>query len=157
MSPFLIMDYSNFKDKDIILSDINCNNNPLNVVPKYCSCTISVKNNIDIDDVISFVRSVINEPSFKIDIEILNNNQIKLISRGVQAHAAHPDLGINAITNLIIILDKLFKNYDIVIPLFDLFTQYIGLDYNGNKLGINVPDESGELTINFGKFYFKCY
>ena len=74
LSPFLIMDYSNFKDKDIILSDINCNNNPLNVVPKYCSCTISVKNNIDIDDVISFVRSVINEPSFKIDIEILNNN-----------------------------------------------------------------------------------
>ena len=109
LSPFLIMDYSNFKDKDIILSDINCNNNPLNVVPKYCSCTISVKNNIDIDDVISFVRSVINEPSFKIDIEILNNNQIKLISRGVQAHAAHPDLGINAITNVIIILDKLFN------------------------------------------------
>lgn len=155
LSPFLIMDYSDFKDKDIILSDINCNNNPLNVVPKYCSCTISVKNNIDIDDVISFVRSVINEPSFKIDIEILNNNQIKLISRGVQAHAAHPDLGINAITNLIIILDKLFKNYDIVIPLFGLFTQYIGLDYNGNKLGINVPDESGELTLNVGKFYFK--
>ena len=60
LSPFLIMDYSNFKDKDIILSDINCNNNPLNVVPKYCSCTISVKNNIDIDDVISFVRSVIS-------------------------------------------------------------------------------------------------
>ena len=56
---------------------------------------------------------------------------------------------------MIIILDKLFKNYDIVIPLFDLFTQYIGLDYNGNKLGINVPDESGELTLNVGKFYFK--
>ena len=155
LSPFLIMDYSNFKDKDIVLSDIDCNNNPLNVVPKYCSCIISAKNNIDINDVVSFVKNVINEQSFKIDIEILNNNQIKLISRGVQAHAAHPDLGINAITNLIIILDKLFKNYDIVIPLFGLFTQYIGLDYNGNKLGINVPDESGELTLNVGKFYFK--
>ena len=77
LSPFLIMDYSNFMDKDIILSDINCNNNPLNVVPKYCSCIISVKNNIDIDDVISFVRSVINKASFKIDIEILDNSQIK--------------------------------------------------------------------------------
>ena len=49
LSPFLIMDYSNYKNKDIVLSDIDCNNNPLNVVPKYCSCTISVKNNIDID------------------------------------------------------------------------------------------------------------
>lgn len=83
------------------------------------------------------------------------NTQIKLISHGIQSHAAHPDLGVNATSHLIIVLDKLFKNYNIVIPLFDLFTQYIGLDYNGNKLGINVPDESGSLTLNVGKFYFK--
>ena len=155
ISPFLTMDYSIFKNKDIILNDIDCNNNPLNVVPKYCSCTVSVKNNIDINDVISFAKNVINELSFKIDIEILNNTQIKLISHGVQAHAAHPDLGINAISNLIIVLDKLFKNYDIVIPIFDLFTKYIGLDFNGDKLNINVPDESGMLTLNTGKIYFK--
>ena len=155
ISPFLTMDYSIFKNKDIILNDINCNNNPLNVVPKYCSCTVSVKDNIDINDVTSFVKNVISELSFKIDIEILNNTQIKLISHGVQAHAAHPDLGINAISNLIIVLDKLFKNYDIVIPIFDLFTQYIGLDFNGDKLNINVPDESGMLTLNTGKIYFK--
>lgn len=155
ISPFLIMNYSNYKNKDIVLSDIDCNNNPLNVVPKYCSCIISVRNNIDINDVVYFVRNIINELSFKIDIEILNNTQIKLISHGVQAHAAHPDLGKNAISPLIIVLDKLFKNYNIVIPLFDLFTQYIGLDYNGNKLKINVPDESGSLTLNVGNFHFK--
>ena len=56
---------------------------------------------------------------------------------------------------MIIILDKLFKNYDIIIPLFDLFTQYIGLDFNGDKLNINIPDESGILTLNVGQFYFK--
>lgn len=155
ISPFLIMDYSNYKNKDIVLSDIDYNNNPLNVVPKYCSCIISVKNNISINDVISFAKNAINELSFKIDIEILNNTQIKLISHGIQSHAAHPDLGVNATSHLIIVLDKLFKNYNIVIPLFDLFTQYIGLDYNGNKLEINVPDESGSLTLNVGKFYFK--
>lgn len=56
---------------------------------------------------------------------------------------------------MIIILDKVFKNYDIIIPLFDLFTQYIGLDFNGDKLNINIPDESGILTLNVGQFYFK--
>lgn len=155
ISPFLIMDYSNFKNLDIVLSDIDCNNNPLNVVPKYCSCIISVKNKIDINDTISFVKKSATELSFEIDTKILNENQFKIISYGVQSHAAHPDLGINAISHLIIILDKLFKNYDIVIPLFDLFTQYIGLDFNGDKLNINIPDESGMLTLNVGKFYFK--
>lgn len=155
ISPFLIMDYSTLKNLDIVLSDIDCNNNPLNVVPKYCSCIISVKNKIDINDTISFVKKSTTELSFEIDTEILNENQFKIISYGVQSHAAHPDLGINAISHLIIILDKLFKNYDITIPLFDLFTQYIGLDFNGDKLNINIPDESGILTLNVGQFYFK--
>lgn len=43
ISPFLIMGYSTFKNKNLVLSDIDCNNNPLNVVPKYCSCIISAK------------------------------------------------------------------------------------------------------------------
>mgnify|MGYP002589380942 CR=1 FL=1 len=109
ISPFLIMDYSTFKNEDIVLSDIDCNNNPLNVVPKYCSCIISVKNNININDVTSFIKDTSSKLSFKIDIEILNNNQLKIISHGIQAHAAHPDLGINAISHLIIVLNKLFK------------------------------------------------
>ena len=155
ISPFLIMDYSYFKNREIVLSEIDCNNNPLNVVPKYCSCVISVKNSIDINDIIYFIKNVATELSFKIDVQFLNDNRLKLISHGVQSHAAHPDLGVNAISHLIIVLDKLFKNYDIVIPLFDLFTKYIGLDFNGNKLNINVPDESGLLTLNVGKFYFK--
>lgn len=152
ISPFLIMDYSIFKDKDIVLTNIASNNNPLNVVPKYCSCVISIKNNIE--DVDNFIKKLVSEYNFDIVTEKINNNELKITSNGIQAHAAHPDLGINAISRLIIVLDKLFKHYDINIPLFDLFTKYIGLDYNGNLLKINVPDESGELTLNVGQFYF---
>lgn len=155
ISPFLIMNYSDFLDKDIVLKNIDCNNNPLNVVPKYCSCEIAVKNNINIKDVDNLIKAFAIEYNFNIETTILDNNNLKMISHGVQAHAAHPDLGVNAISRLIIVLDKLFKNYNIIIPIFDLFTKYIGLDYNGNKLDINIPDESGELTLNVGKFYFK--
>lgn len=155
ISPFLIMDYSNFLDKDIVLKNINCNDNPLNVVPKYCSCNIATKNNITTSNINMVVNNLISEYNFNITTEIVNDNELKLISHGTQAHAAHPDLGVNAISRLIIVLDKLFKNYNIVVPIFDLFTKYIGLDFNGNKLNINVPDESGELTLNVGKFYFK--
>ena len=155
ISPFLIMDYSNFLDKDIILKNIDCNNNPLNVVPKYCSCEIVVKNNINLKDVNNLFQKFASENNFNITTEIIKDSELKIISYGIQAHSAHPDLGINAISRLIIVLDKLFKAYNIVIPMFDLFTKYIGLDFNGNKLNINIPDESGELTLNVAQLYFE--
>ena len=153
LSPILIMDYSNFKNKDIVLTNINCNNNPLNVVPKYCSCNISVKNGIKITDINKLIKKFASEYNFNIITEIIDDYELKIISHGIQAHAAHPDLGINAIYRLIIILDKLFKDYDIVVPIFDLFTKNIGVDYNGNNLEINMPDESGNLTLNVGQLY----
>lgn len=155
ISPFIKMDYSDYLNEDIALTNIDCNNNALNVVPKYCSCTLSTKNKIRINDIKIFIQKLISEYNFDIKTEIINDNELKIISHGIQAHAAHPDLGINAISRLIILLDKLFKNYNIVIPIFDLFTKYIGLDFNGNKLNINIPDESGELTLNAAQFYIE--
>ena len=155
ISPFLVMNYSNYKDRNIVLTNIDCNYNPLNVVPKYCSCNIIVKNEIKIKDVDNLIKKFASEYNFNISTEIINDSELKVISYGIQAHAAHPDLGINAISRLIIVLDKLFKTYNIVIPLFDLFTKYIGLDFNGNKLNINVPDESGALTLNVAQLYFE--
>lgn len=154
LSPYLIMAYSNYRNECIVINSINCNRNPLNVVPKYCSCNISINNNIKIDEIVSFIKKFASLNNFNIVTEIINNYELKIISYGVQAHAAHPDLGINAISRLIIVLDTLFKNYNIIIPIFDLFTKYIGLDYNGEKLDINLPDESGELTLNVGQFSF---
>lgn len=155
ISPYLLMDYSKYENDDIVLINIDCNNNPLNVVPKYCSCNLSIKNRIKITEVINFIKDFVSKNNFDITTEVISDNELKLVSNGVQAHAAHPNLGINAISRLIILLDKLFKNYNITIPIFDLFTQYIGLDIHGEKLNINFPDESGELTLNVGQFGFE--
>ena len=64
-------------------------------------------------------------------------------------------MGINAISQLLMLLDFVFENNSTKVPLLDLFTKYIGLDYNGTALNINFPDESGELTLNVGNFYFE--
>lgn len=155
ISPFLLMDYSNYENRDIVLINIDCNNNPLNVVPKYCSCNLFIKNSIKTTEVINYIKNFSSKNNFDINTEIINQNELKLTSYGVQAHAAHPDLGINAISRLIILLDNLFKNNNITIPIFDIFTKYIGLDIHGEKLNINFPDESGELTLNVGQFAFE--
>lgn len=140
-------------DSSIIIKDIDCNNNALNVVPKICKTTLLINNEkIVINDFIKFIENKINENNFNIDIYKISNNKIQLISHGIQAHGAHPDLGVNAISQLIVILNKIFNFYNEKIEIFDFFDNYINTDYYGKNLKINFEDESGKLTLNVGHF-----
>lgn len=141
------------KDK-INIIDIDCNNNAINVVPKFCKITLSVDNSILVDTVIHNLEVIVEHSSFKIDIEKENNNII-LTSYGISAHAAHPDLGKNAISPIFMVLYELFNMYSIQNELIDYYYQNIGLEYDGKKLGINVDDESGVLTLNVAQFDLK--
>ena len=144
-------DISQFKNFDIKITNIDCNNNATNVVPKICSAILSIDTNkIKSDDFINNLKNIINNSGFEINIYKIDDEEIKLTSHGISAHAAHPDLGINSISRLIIILDKIFKVYGYTIDLFDFFTKYIGLQFDGKNLGINFEDESGRLTLNVG-------
>ena len=144
-------DISQFKNLDVKIINIDCNNNATNVVPKICSAILSIDTNkIKSDDFINYLKNIINDSGFEIDIYKIDDEEIKLTSHGISAHAAHPDLGINSISRLIIILDKIFKVYGYTIDLFDFFTKYIGLQFDGKNLGINFEDESGSLTLNVG-------
>ena len=154
LTPYFSMDYSNLDDS-IIIQEIDCNNNAINVVPKICSVILKINSSINIDNFIASIKKILANYDFDIDIYQLNNEEVKLTSHGVGAHAAHPDLGINAISPLIVVLDKIFKTYHISIQLFDFFTKYINTEYNGKSLGINFNDESGSLTLNVGKFSLK--
>ena len=152
ISPYLNMDYSKFKSEDIILEEIDCNNNAINVVPKICSCILKINNkNISSNGFIHKLKNFIDEQNYEIDIYKIDEYRIKLTSHGIQAHAAHPDLGINSISRLVIVLDKIFKAYNINIPIFDFFNKYINIQYDGINLGISCEDESGKLTLNVGK------
>lgn len=156
ITSYLKMDYSSFNNKDIIIKEIDCKNNPLNVVPKFCSVILKINNHkIFMCDIISKLKDLIDKHDFEIDIYKINEEEVKLTSHGIQAHSAHPDLGSNSISRLIIILDEIFKSFNINIELFDFFTKYINTQYDGKNLGINYEDESGKLTLNVGNFTYE--
>ena len=147
-------DYNKYSDFPIKISNINCNNNAINVVPKKCDITIDIDNSqINISDVICFIEEKVKELKFDINYSI-NNNSITLHSTGIQAHSAHPELGQNAISPALILLNKIFTHFNYNIKLFEFFEKCIGTEFNGKSLGINFEDESGKLTLNVGNFKF---
>ena len=147
-------DYNKYSNFPIKISNINCNNNAINVVPKKCDITIDIDNSqINISDVICFIEEKVKELKFDINYSI-NNNSITLHSTGIQAHSAHPELGQNAISPALILLNKIFTHFNYNIKLFEFFEKCIGTEFNGKSLGINFEDESGKLTLNVGNFKF---
>ena len=152
LSCYIKEDYKNNFDK-IKIKDIDCNNNALNVVPKFCSLVLEInEQKIDINDLIKTLKQFITENNFEIDIYKLSKIEVKLTSYGIGAHAAHPDLGINAISRLLTILSLTFKEFNCNLKLLDFFNKYIETEYDGLSLGISCIDESGTLTLNVGDF-----
>lgn len=150
---YVDMNYPKDNNSNIKIKDIDCNNNALNVVPKFCSTILEIDSSkMSMDELIEFSKKIIDENNCEIDIYKISNNEVKLISHGVQAHGAHPDLGINAISRLIIILNKIFKHYDTSLEILEYFDKYIGTDFSGKTLNIDFEDETGKLTLNVGHF-----
>lgn len=133
------------KNENIKIKEIDCKNNASNVVAKFCSVTLEVIN--DIEKVIEKLENSIKKFNFNITVEKQTQSEIKLTSYGIQAHAAHPDLGTNAISRLILVLNEVIEN-----ELLEFFCEKIGTEFNGKSLGIACNDESGELTLNVGSF-----
>ena len=148
LSTYIIQDYSGYKNEKIEITNIDCNSNPINVVPKYFKVDLKVKN-IEKLELIEYIKENIRENNFNIEIEE-KNDRISLVSHGVSSHAAHPDLGINAISMLLIVINNIFQKYDIKIEIFEQFSKLVGMQYYGENLKIDYEDESGKLTLNVG-------
>ena len=142
------------KNSTIYIEDISTNNNAINVVPKYCSITIGF-DNFKIKNIVQNLKEIINKYNYNINIEEIDNCHIKLISLGTAAHAAHPELGNNALSKILIVIYNLFNEYDIHLDILDYFVKYIGDDYTGKGLGMKFKDESGILTLNTAQFFLK--
>ena len=142
-------------EPDIIIESIDCNDNAINVVPKFCSIILNIKNKKLMPNIINSAKNIIEKYNYEIDLYKIDENHLKLSSHGIASHSAHPELGINAISKLIVVLNDLFNMYNISFPLFNDFCKFIGDDYLGNNLSLNIEDESGCLTLNTSQLYIK--
>ncbi len=86
----------------------------------------------------------------QVRVEDMPDGAVKVSVEGVSAHGSRPDQGINALAYLIMFLNTLplKKNYlsDMVYAL----AEKIGLQLDGQSLGIQSEDFSGALTLNLG-------
>lgn len=127
---------NNFKIKNYDILEIDCKNNAINVVPKYCS--IKLKKNYNS---CSNLKEIEN-------IKITEKNELLLIeSFGIAAHAAHPELGNNAVKNLV---NYLINNFEFDTPYLKTLYEIGLFDIESPKFINNekIEDESGVLTSN---------
>lgn len=143
-----------FGIKDFEILDINTNNNAINVVPKYASITLKSANSGLINFENKFDNMKNNVTDKNISILKLENNIIKIEVFGIAAHAAHPELGKNAIK---ILVEFLIENFE-----FD--SEYLKVLYEAGLFDIESPkfmsetkleDESGVLTSNVAVIDYK--
>ncbi len=132
---------------------LECQNNAINVVPKIASCILKLQKNIHVTSVISALKKQIDTYDYDMDIYKLDNSHIKITSYGISAHSAHPDLGQNAISKLLRVINDVLLLHRVCIPLLSTFCASIGDDYTGRGLNIDFKDESGFLTLNTSQCY----
>ncbi|MBU5439634.1 dipeptidase PepV [Tissierella sp. MSJ-40] len=118
-----------------------------NIVPDYCECKIIHNNN---NQLIMALNDTSLKEIYKIDLEY-SENYIIIKSKGIASHGSTPELGENAIANILLYLNKVLKLKNDFTMFLEDFSELIGKDWDGNKLGINFYDEeSGALTLNLG-------
>jgi len=129
------LNFGKFINKEALVKiiDIDSANNALNVVPKYCSVTLKFSKSINIQDVINFLKTKIDNYNYDIDIYKIDEKNLKLTSYGIASHSAHPELGCNAIVRILIILNDLFTRLNIKSALLSTFCKYIGDNFTGER------------------------
>lgn len=136
----------------ILIKNIVCNN-AINIVPKYAEASLNLCD-IDTDQFIDAFHRLVEQYNFHMDIQKISETEVKLIAEGVSVHSAHLDLGINALSRLLIIINDLQSMYNTSVDIINFVSKYIGTTLFGEKLGIDCNDESGKLTLNVSNI--KC-
>ena len=96
------------------------------------------------------VEKYINEHEYDITVSEVDD-AIKISVKGVAAHGAMPEEGLNAITILCELLGAVSFDNEDVKEFFKFYNETIGFDFHGERFGIGFEDEpSGKLNFNVG-------
>ncbi|MCI9476708.1 MAG: dipeptidase PepV [Emergencia sp.] len=85
----------------------------------------------------------------------MENGELKLTAKGVGAHAAHLEEGVNAVSYLMELLSRMPISGELK-EVVTFYQQHFGTCLFGEKMGIAEEDEDGgRLTLNIGKVFVK--
>ena len=139
----------------IEIESLECQNNAINVVPEIATCILKLQKNLNASSVITALKKQIDHYDYDMDLYKVDDTHIKITSYGISAHSAHPELGQNAISKLLCVINDVLLMHHVSIPLLSTFCTFIGDDYTGKGLKLNLKDESGSLTLNTAQCYIK--
>lgn len=119
----------------------------VNIVPDTAYAMVDCSENDD-HQLVRFADAMENRFEFHYTIDGL-----MIISHGKASHACEPKKGVNAAMSLVELLASNF-NYEQLGSICSFLNSCIGLENNGNSLGIKMRDSvSGELTVNVGTIH----
>ena len=136
------------KPSNIIVKHIH-GGEAANAVPDYCECALAVEDDDLRKSIVKKFNDFVKEKKYQMELEE-KNNMLIFKSKGIAAHAMEPEKGKNAIIQLIAFLDKIGLDNSDIASYIHFFAKNIGMETDGNSLGIKCMDDTGELTLNVG-------
>lgn len=122
-----------------------------NMVPEYCEAELELQK--DFADRIQKTVAYFNEQLNSKIQTTFENNTCSIKSYGVSAHGSTPEKGVNAISQLIMCLDKLPLCAGEKADFVRLMAASVGMETDGGSFGLYMEDEvSGKLVFNLGVF-----
>lgn len=117
-----------------------------NIVSDYCEAVLATQDQAELmQKCVDFAQ----KNNFKLETDLVEGNII-IKSYGVSAHASTPELGVNAIMQLVAFLAECELDEDAG-EFIRFIERNIGREINGQSLGIALKDEPlGTLTVNPG-------
>lgn len=125
-----------------------------NNVPDRCRAVVNSSKPEVYSEIKERIAEYKEKTGYKVNCKGIGKS-LEITTFGVSAHGAKPEMGLNAISIMMELLEKLqFTNEDLK-DFIAFYNEYIGFCLDGETLGIALKDEqSGDLTLNVGMIEF---
>jgi len=118
-----------------------------NMVPDYCEVGIIATNAASI---VSALRIFVKDDDSKLSA-VVNKDMVIIKSKGESAHGSLPELGLNAIMQLLAFLGTIDFGTNDISEFIKFANENIGMETHGESFGVCLEDEmSGKMSFNVG-------
>ena len=124
--------------------------NAANMVADHARAIVLSDNKADYDKIKEMLADLRKQKNYKVTQKQIGKS-LEIVTQGVSAHGARPELGTNAISVMMDILGHINFENDDMNAFIDFYNTHIGFETDGSSMGCGLIDEpSGRLVFNVG-------